>query len=107
MTHSSSTHRHDYHHDHDHRDHRHGHMDHGHPHDAHSRGVRHWLASLVGGHSHDAADQIDDALEANSAGRRALVLSMLGLVATALVQGVVVWASGSVALLGDTLHNVA
>ena len=37
--------------------------------------VRHALSELLGGHSHDAADQIDDALEANSAGRRALVIS--------------------------------
>ena len=57
--------------------------------------------------SHDAADQIDDALEANAAGRRALLISLIGLGVTALLQAVVVVLSGSVALLGDTLHNVA
>jgi cation diffusion facilitator family transporter len=62
---------------------------------------------MVGGHSHDTADQIDDALEADSAGRRALVISLVGLAVTALIQGVVVVLSGSVALLGDTLHNIA
>lgn len=69
--------------------------------------VTHWLGELVGGHSHDTADQIDDALEADSAGRRALVISLVGLAVTAVIQGVVVLLSGSVALLGDTLHNVA
>src|SRR5215210_502210 len=69
--------------------------------------LRHWLSELVGGHSHDSADQIDDALEANVAGRRALLISLVGLGVTAVLQAVVVLLSGSVALLGDTLHNVA
>src|SRR3954462_6405015 len=88
----------------------HDHHDH-HDHDHHPVGWRaragHALSELVGGHSHDAADQIDDALEANQAGRRALLISLVGLGVTALVQGVVVVLSGSVALLGDTFHNVA
>src|SRR5690349_16804425 len=87
-----------------------GHHDHHHD-DAHGRVGRlvHELAEMFGfgGHSHDAADQIDDALEANSAGRRALWISLLGLGVTAGLQGAVVAWSGSVALLGDTLHNVA
>ncbi|MEP7020280.1 MAG: cation diffusion facilitator family transporter [Pseudonocardiales bacterium] len=65
------------------------------------------MSELLGGHSHDAADQIDDALEADAAGRRALWISLGGLAITAAVQAVVVVLSGSVALLGDTLHNVA
>ncbi|HEV7148952.1 MAG TPA: cation diffusion facilitator family transporter [Pedococcus sp.] len=69
--------------------------------------MRHALSELTGGHSHDSADQVDEALEADAAGRRALVISLVGLGATALVQGVVVSVSGSVALLGDTMHNVA
>ena len=69
--------------------------------------VAHAVSELVGGHSHDVADQIDDALEADTAGRRALVISLVGLAATAVVQALVVALSGSVALLGDTLHNVA
>src|SRR4051812_21309371 len=88
----------------------HDHHDH-HDHDHHPVGWRgragHALAELVGAHSHDAADQIDDALEANQAGRRALLISLVGLGVTALVQGAVVVLSGSVALLGDTFHNVA
>jgi cation diffusion facilitator family transporter len=69
--------------------------------------VRHGLSELVGGHSHDAADQVDETLEANADGRRALLISLLILAATAAVQAVIVVLSGSVALLGDTLHNVA
>ena len=92
-------------HDHDHAGHAH---DHDHEHAAGwARRIRHGLSELVGGHSHDAADQIDDALEANAAGRRALLISLIGLGVTAVLQAVVVVISGSVALLGDTLHNVA
>jgi cation diffusion facilitator family transporter len=67
----------------------------------------HPVTALFGGHSHDSADQVDSALESDAAGRRALVISLAGLLATAAVQAIVVVISGSVALLGDTLHNVA
>jgi cation diffusion facilitator family transporter len=50
---------------------------------------------------------MDEALEADAAGRRALLISLAGLGVTALIQAVVVMVSGSVALLGDTLHNIA
>ncbi len=43
----------------------------------------------------------------DSRGIRAVKLSLVGLLATALLQGAVVVLSGSVALLADTLHNVA
>ena len=89
-------------HDHDHAHERH----HEHPTRRAGR-VRHGLSELLGGHSHNAADQIDDALEANAAGRRALFISLIALGVTAVLQAVVVVLSGSVALLGDTLHNVA
>ena len=79
---------------------------HQHAHDRLGR-AGHALSSLFGGHSHDAADQIDGALEADASGRRALVISLLGLALTAALQAVIVGISGSVALLGDTLHNVA
>ena len=99
-------HEHDHSHSHDGDD---GHESHP-PHD-HGRGplgsAGHALSSLFGGHSHDAADQIDDALEADASGRRALAISLVGLALTAGLQAVVVGLSGSVALLGDTLHNVA
>jgi cation diffusion facilitator family transporter len=98
----------DHHHDRRHEAGEDHHHDHGHG-DGGSwwaRG-RHAISELVGSHSHDAADQVDEALEADSAGRRALLVSMVGLAVTAILQGVVVALSGSVALLGDTLHNVA
>src|SRR6476659_452971 len=69
--------------------------------------VRHAASELVGGHSHDASDQVDDGLEADAAGRRALLISLAVLALTAAIQAVVVVLSGSVALLGDTLHNFA
>ena len=50
---------------------------------------------------------MDAALEASAAGMRALWLSLAVLGATALIQAVVAALSGSVALLGDTLHNAA
>ena len=58
-------------------------------------------------HSHDSADKIDPALESSREGLRALWISLLALGVTAAAQAVIVVVSGSVALLGDTLHNVA
>ena len=100
------------HHDHPHHGHSHGHghdHEHGHSHDdLHGfAALKHALSDLVGGHSHDVADQIDDALEADHRGRRALWISLAGLAVTAALQAVIFVMSGSVALLGDTLHNVA
>jgi cation diffusion facilitator family transporter len=104
-------------HEHDEPSHAHFHAEHGHGQDhavhQHEHGtsvlarVRHAVSELSGGHSHDSADQIDDALEADAAGRRALLISLAGLAVTAAIQAAVVMLSGSVALLGDTLHNVA
>ncbi|MER6346409.1 cation diffusion facilitator family transporter [Streptomyces sp. NPDC001595] len=97
------------------RDHRHGHghghghgHNHGHGH-AHGRrpGLRHRLGHLLTPHSHDTADKVDPALESSARGLRALWVSLAVLGATALAQAVVVAVSGSVALLGDTVHNTA
>ncbi|MCV2393838.1 cation diffusion facilitator family transporter [Actinotalea sp. M2MS4P-6] len=89
-------------HDHDHgHDHPHGH-DHGHDHPG---GLRGWLHEAFVPHSHDAADSIDDALQASAAGIRAVKISLVALGATATAQLLVVAASGSVALLADTIHN--
>jgi cation diffusion facilitator family transporter len=90
-------------------EHAHGH-ERGHDHQRNARAfgrVRHALSHVIGAHSHDAADQIDDALDADKSGRRALLISLAALGLTAVVQLVVVLFSGSVALLGDTLHNFA
>src|SRR5439155_3538195 len=67
----------------------------------------HALSGAFGGHSHDAADQVDEVLEADAQGRRALYISLALLAVTALLQALVVVFTGSVALLGDTLHNLA
>ncbi|GIJ73022.1 cation diffusion facilitator family transporter [Virgisporangium ochraceum] len=58
-------------------------------------------------HSHDTAEKIDSALEASREGMRALWISLVALGATAAAQLAVVAVSGSVALLGDTMHNFA
>ena len=54
-------------------------------------------------HSHDAAGV--EAMQASATGLRVLWVSASVLGATALLQAVVVAMSGSVALLGDALHN--
>lgn len=101
-------------HGHDHHSHRHRrHGERGHGHDQqgsrgervrrHWRRLRHWLTP----HSHDPADKVDAALETSRAGLRATWISLLGLGVTAAAQPAVVALSGSVALLGDTMHNVA
>jgi cation diffusion facilitator family transporter len=58
-------------------------------------------------HSHEPADQVDAVMEASSEGMRVLWISLGLLAATAAIQAAVTVLSGSVALLGDTLHNAA
>ncbi|MDP9181587.1 MAG: cation diffusion facilitator family transporter [Actinomycetota bacterium] len=82
----------------------HASADHGHAHPAGRLGR---LKELVAPHSHDAADSVDQALETSERGTRALLVSLIVLGVTAALQGVVVAWTGSIALLGDTLHNVA
>jgi cation diffusion facilitator family transporter len=72
---------------------------------AHSRWHR--LSHLVTPHSHDSAEKVDAALETSREGMQALWISLAVLGGTAAAQAVVAALSGSVALLGDTLHNVA
>jgi len=91
-------------HDHpDAHDHGDGH-DHGHAH-VHPAGPLRRFVELFVGHSHDPGDSIDDALTSDRRGIRALKLSLLALGITAVAQLAVVLASGSVALLADTIHN--
>ena len=91
-------------HDHDHGDgHRHAEEDnHRHP-----MGVRGFFYGLFVPHTHDPHDAIDDALEASTAGIRAVKVSLVVLAVTAGLQIIVVLISGSVALLADTIHNFA
>ncbi|MET7903539.1 cation diffusion facilitator family transporter [Streptomyces sp. NPDC005355] len=67
----------------------------------------HRLGHLARPHSHEAADKVDSALESSAQGMRALWTSLAVLGVTAVAQAVVVVVSGSVALLGDTVHNAA
>ena len=76
-------------------------------HHEHHHGRWHRLSHLVTPHSHDSADKVDPAMETSREGMRALWISLAVLGVTAALQAVVVALSGSVALLGDTLHNVA
>ena len=112
--HAHHEHEHEHEHEHppgDHHGHTHDHgrpHDHGHPHDhehAHAGGVRGFVLHLLVPHTHDAADSIDDALEASSAGVRALKVSLFVLLGTTVLQLVAVIATSSVALLADTVHN--
>jgi cation diffusion facilitator family transporter len=57
------------------------------------------------GHTHDHAGRVDDALRDSDAGIRAVKISLVVLAVTAAVQIAIVIASGSVALLADTIHN--
>ena len=80
---------------------------HDHPHTHGGRGGRFGAAvrEVFAPHSHDAGDSIDSALESSAAGIRAVKISLAALGATAVAQLVIVAASGSVALLADTIHN--
>ena len=91
-------------HDHEH-DHGEDH-EHGHHHDREA-GILARVMHVVRPHSHEAADKVDAAMEASAEGMRALWISVGVLGATAVIQAIVAALSGSVALLGDTLHNAA
>jgi cation diffusion facilitator family transporter len=81
----------------------------GHEHGDHDQGNRLWhrIKHLFTPHSHASADKVDSALESSREGLRALWISLAVLGATAALQAIIFAFSGSVALLGDTLHNVA
>jgi cation diffusion facilitator family transporter len=65
------------------------------------------LRQLAVPHTHDSSEKVDTALETSRLGIRCVAFSFIGLLITALLQAAVVAVSGSVALLGDTLHNLA
>ena len=71
----------------------------------HPGGLRGFIQSLLRPHSHDAADSVDATLEGSADGIRAVKVSLLGLGATATFQILIFLASGSIALLADTIHN--
>ncbi len=93
-------------------DHTHTHTDrndhgHDHHHDHPHGGAKGFLYDLFVPHTHDSADSIDDAMEASTAGVRALKISLFVLLATTVLQAVIVAFTGSIALLADTIHNFA
>jgi cation diffusion facilitator family transporter len=92
----------------DHHDagHAHDHA-HDHEHEHSTSGPAARLRHVLRPHSHEAADQVDAAMEGSAEGMRVLWISLGLLGVTALIQAVVTVLSGSVALLGDTLHNAA
>ncbi|MEU9578308.1 cation diffusion facilitator family transporter [Streptomyces chilikensis] len=85
---------------------------HTHDHDHHHGGsrparLRHRITHLARPHGHETADRIDTAMETSREGMRTLWISLAVLGLTTVVQSVIVALSGSVALLGDTIHNAA
>jgi cation diffusion facilitator family transporter len=76
-------------------------LSHGHD---HGDGLLGWFQGHFA-HSHSIEDRVDDALESNERGIRALKWSLVGLAVTAVLQAAVFLLSGSVALLADTIHN--
>ena len=96
----------DEHGEHEHNHGEHGEHDHDHDHGhSHPTGFKGFLYGIFVPHSHDAADSIDDAMEANSEGIRALKISLVIMLITTVLQAVVFGFSGSIALLADTIHN--
>lgn len=86
-------------------DHTHSH-DENHHHD-HPAGWRDRLMELFRPHRHGHRELATDrAFAANQAGIRTVWLALAALAITSVLQLVVVLASGSVALLGDTAHNI-
>ena len=108
-----SGHLHDHDESHRHTDHDHEgehHHEHGAPHDhghEHAAGLRGWVVDVIRPHSHDHAESLDDALLVSKAGTRALTISLVGLLVTAVLQVIVFAISDSVGLLADTIHNFA
>ena len=81
--------------------HRHGESHgHDHPHGDHS----HDAGKHGGSHGHTHGT-IDPSILTTAKGIWALKWSFIGLFITAILQAVVVWYTGSVALLADTIHN--
>jgi cation diffusion facilitator family transporter len=84
--------------------------DHDHPHDHdhdHRPGWRGWFDDIFRPHSHDHSDlAADRAFADNQAGIRTVWLALASLTITSILQLAIVFASGSVALLADTAHNI-
>lgn len=98
-------------HEHDHSNHDHDHdaHDHGdHDHDDHDHaGPWSWLTTIFHSHSHDHSSLATDQNFLDNREAIRVVWLALGLLTlTTLLQVVIFWLSGSVALLADTAHNL-
>jgi cation diffusion facilitator family transporter len=78
--------------------------EHGHQ---HHRGLWSRIGHTLGAHHHAPTDRVDDALRTSSLGLRTVSWSFAVLAVTAVAQLTVVALTGSIALLGDTIHNAA
>lgn len=97
-----------HHHSHDAHDHPHDH-DHRHEHHHHGTGLWGWITTIfhLHGHSHQQAKLVTDrAFIDNDEGIRTVWLALAALAITSVLQIVIVFWSGSVALLADTVHNI-
>jgi cation diffusion facilitator family transporter len=90
-------------HDHEHGPHGHNHGDrHGH---THRTGILGWLQSTFV-HSHDIHEKVDDVMESNERGFWATKWALVSLGITTVLQMIIFWFSGSIALFADTVHNL-
>jgi cation diffusion facilitator family transporter len=110
--HDDHDHAHDHEHGHDH-DHEHGHSHGPHSHDHAELGILGTIAAALHlpgfghDHSHDYTDMAhDSAVRDNALGIRTVWLALLALSITTVLQIAIYVASGSVALLADTVHNL-
>lgn len=88
---------------HDHGDHGHDHGDHDHD---HGSGFWAQVKHAITPHSHDHSEAIQTAEEARSDGIRTAWIGLAGMLVVALAQVFIVWISGSVGLLADTVHSL-
>jgi cation diffusion facilitator family transporter len=109
--HGAHGHNHEHQHEHDH----HHHADHHHDHHEHEYNHAHsWWENIASalhlpgyGHTHDHGDLVHQMrADNNKLAIRTVWFALLALGLTTLLQGFIVMASGSVALLADTVHNL-
>ena len=71
---------------------------------SHEQNHKHGFLSHFHGHS-NTHGKVDPSTLATSKGLRVLKWSFIGMMVTAILQFIIVFMSGSVALLADTIHN--
>lgn len=99
----------DHKHDHDAQHSEHEHSEHEHSEHTHDAGAWGWLTAIFHSHNHShdhSALATDQSFLDNQAGIRTVWLALGLLLLTTLLQIIIFWLSGSVALLADTAHNL-